>query len=60
MEFSLKLESNPEFTGNVLAAYARAAYRLRKNRVVGAQTVYDIAPKYLSAKSNAELRKSML
>ncbi len=60
MEFSLKLESNPEFTGNVLAAYARAAYRLRKEGVVGAQTVFDIAPKYLSIKSNEELRKTML
>jgi diaminopimelate dehydrogenase len=60
MEFSLKLESNPEFTGNVLAAYTRAAYRLRKEGVVGAQTVFDIAPKYLSPKSSEELRKSML
>jgi diaminopimelate dehydrogenase len=60
MEFSLKLESNPEFTGNVLAAYTRAAYRLRKEGVVGAQTVFDIAPKYLSPKSIEELRKSML
>ena len=60
MEFSLKLDSNPEFTGNVLAAYARAAYRLSKNGVIGAQTVFDIAPKYLSFRSNEELRKSML
>jgi diaminopimelate dehydrogenase len=60
MEFSLKLDSNPEFTGNVLAAYARAAYRLRNEGVIGAQTVFDIAPRYLSAKSNEELRKTML
>jgi len=59
-EFSLKLESNPEFTANVLAAYARAAYRLRKEGVVGVQTVFDIAPKYLSIKSNEELRETML
>jgi diaminopimelate dehydrogenase len=60
MEFSLKLDSNPEFTGNVLAAYARAAYRLKKEGVIGAQTVFDIAPKYLSIMSNEELRKTML
>lgn len=40
--------------------YARAAYKLRKNVVVGAQTVFDIAPKYLSMKSNEELRMSIL
>jgi diaminopimelate dehydrogenase len=60
MEFSLKLDSNPEFTGNVLAAYARAAHRLRKEGAIGAQTVFDIAPKYLSVMSNDELRKKML
>ncbi len=60
MEFSLKLDSNPEFTGCVLAAYARAAVRMKKEGITGAQTVFDIAPKYLSMKSNAELRKVML
>jgi diaminopimelate dehydrogenase len=60
MEFSLKLESNPEFTGSVLTAYARAAYKLSSEGAVGAQTVFDIAPKYLSMKSNEELRKTML
>ncbi|MCX7983665.1 MAG: diaminopimelate dehydrogenase [Bacteroidetes bacterium] len=60
MEFSLKLESNPEFTGNILVAYARAAYRLRTEGVIGAQTVFDIAPKYFSPKTNEELRRTML
>jgi diaminopimelate dehydrogenase len=60
MEFSLTLESNPEFTANVLVAYARAAFKLRKEGMVGVQTVFDIAPKYLSLKTSEELRKSML
>jgi len=60
MEFSLKLDSNPEFTGNVLVAYARAAHRLRQEKIIGAQTVFDIAPKYLSMKTNEALRKNLL
>ena len=60
IEYSLKLESNPEFTSSVLVAYARAIYRLYKEGQTGCKTVFDIAPKYLSAKSDAELRKEML
>lgn len=60
IEFSLKLDSNPEFTGNILVAYARAAYRMNKEGLIGAKTVLDIAPAYLSIRSNDELRKEML
>ena len=60
IEYSLKLDSNPEFTSSVLAAYARAAYRLSQEGASGCRTVFDIAPAYLSAKSGAELRKTML
>ena len=60
IEYNLKLESNPEFTSSVLIAYARAAYRLNKEGYKGAKTVFDIAPKYLSIKTNEELRKTML
>lgn len=60
MEFSLKLDSNPEFTSSVLVAYARAAYRLNKKGETGAKTVFDIAPGLLSPKSAAQLRKEML
>ncbi|MEA3470365.1 MAG: diaminopimelate dehydrogenase, partial [Thermodesulfobacteriota bacterium] len=58
IEFSLKLGSNPGFTGSVLVAYARAAYRLNKEGETGAKTVFDIAPAYLSIKSTEELRKN--
>ena len=57
IEFSLKLDSNPAFTGSVLAAYARAAYRLNQEGQSGARTVLDIAPAYLSGLSGEELRK---
>ncbi|WP_203246717.1 diaminopimelate dehydrogenase [Sporosarcina beigongshangi] len=60
MEYSLKLDSNPEFTSSVLVAYARAAYRLNQNGEAGAKTVFDIAPGLLSPKSAAELRKELL
>lgn len=60
IEYSLKLDSNPEFTSCVIAAYARAAYRLAKEGQVGCKTVFDIAPAYLSAKSAEELRATML
>ena len=56
IEYSLKLDSNPEFTTSVLIAYARAAYRLNKEGQRGAKTVFDIAPAYLSAKTGEELR----
>ncbi len=60
IEYSLKLESNPEFTSSVLVAYARAIYRLYNEGQTGCKTVFDIAPKYLSLKSDEELRKTML
>ena len=60
MEYTLKLGSNPEFTAAVLVAYARAAWRLNQNGVVGAQTVLDVAPGLLSPKTPAELRKELL
>ncbi len=60
MEFSLKLDSNPEFTSSVLVAYARAAYKLSKDGQYGCKTIFDIAPSMLSAKDGAELRKSLL
>ena len=60
IEYSLKLDSNPEFTSCVLLAYARAAYRLDKEGQSGCKTVFDIAPAYLSAKSGEELRATML
>lgn len=60
LEFSLTLNSNPEFTSSVLVAYARATYRLSQQRDVGAKTLYDIAPGLLSAKTPAELRAELL
>src|SRR5690625_5132017 len=60
VEFSLKLESNPEFTASVLVAYARAAYRLHKEGQVGAKTVYDIGPGYIHPENPATLRKRYL
>lgn len=60
MEYTLKLESNPEFTASVLVAYARAAHRLNEQGVYGAQTVFDVAPGLLSPKSASTLRKEFL
>ena len=60
IEYSLKLDSNPEFTASVIAAYARAACRLSREGVHGCKTVFDIAPAYLSAKSGEELRGALL
>ena len=60
IEYSLKLDSNPEFTSSVIVAYARAAYRLYKEGQTGCKTVFVIAPAYLSAKDGAELRKTLL
>ena len=60
IEYSLKLDSNPEFTSSVIAAYARAAYRLNKEGQNGCKTVFDIAPAYLSSADGAELRKHLL
>ena len=60
IEFSLKLDSNPEFTSSVIVAYARAIYRLSIEGATGAKTVLDIPPAYLSPLSNEELRASLL
>ncbi len=60
VEFSLKLDSNPEFTASVLIAYARAAYRIAGEGGKGAKTVLDIPPAYLSPKTSEELRSSLL
>ena len=60
VEYSLKLDSNPEFTASVITAYARAAYRLSREGQTGCRTVLDIAPAYLSAQDGAELRKHLL
>ena len=60
IEYSLKLDSNPEFTASVLTAYARAAWRLYEKGESGCMTAFDIAPKYLSEKSSKELIETML
>lgn len=60
IEYSLKLDSNPEFTSCVIVAYARAAYRMAGEGQTGCKTVFDVPPAYLSAKSPQELRASML
>lgn len=60
IEYSLKLDSNPEFTASVLICYARAAYRLSKAGESGAKSVFDIAPAMLSQKTPEELRKELL
>ncbi|MFD1927206.1 diaminopimelate dehydrogenase [Sporosarcina siberiensis] len=60
IEYSLTLESNPEFTSSVLVAYARAAYKMNEKGDVGAKTVFDVAPGLLSPKTAAELRKELL
>ncbi len=60
IEYSLKLESNPEFTSSVLVAFARAVYKLNKEGQHGCKTIFDIAPAYLSSKTPEELRKTML
>ncbi len=60
IEYSLNLDSNPEFTGSVIAAYARAAARLNAEGKTGAMTVFDIAPAYLSTHSADELRAHFL
>lgn len=59
-EFSLKLDSNPEFTGSVLLAAARAVYRMHSRGRCGAITLFDVAPADLSQQSGEELRKYML
>ena len=60
MEFSLKLDSNPEFTASVLIALARATFRMNQDKMYGAKTIFDIPPVLLSEKSVEELRKELL
>ena len=60
IEYSLKLDSNPEFTSSVLVAYARAAVRMNKEGMSGCKTVLDVAPSYLSPCDGADLRKRLL
>ncbi len=60
IEYSLKLQSNPEFTGSILVAYARAAARLNERGYYGAKTAFDIPLSMLSPKSEDELRKGLL
>ena len=60
IEYSLKLDSNPEFTSSVLVTYARAAYRMNAEGACGAKTVLDVPPVYLSAKTREELIASLL
>ncbi len=60
IEYSLKLESNPEFTGSVIAAYARAAYRLKEQGVTGCKTVFDIAPVLLMPQERESIIAQML
>lgn len=60
IEYSLNLDSNPEFTGSVIVAYARAVARLNKEGKTGAMTVFDIAPAYLTPHTSEELRAHFL
>ena len=60
IEYSLKLDSNPEFTSSVIVAFARAIGRLANEGVTGCKTVFDIAPAYLSPMSGEELRAHLL
>ncbi|MGI6279685.1 MAG: diaminopimelate dehydrogenase, partial [Acutalibacteraceae bacterium] len=60
IEYSLKLDSNPEFTASVLVAFARAAHKMQKEGQCGCKTVFDVPPAYLSALSPEELRKNIL
>ncbi|MCR4924552.1 MAG: diaminopimelate dehydrogenase [Lachnospiraceae bacterium] len=60
IEYSLKLDSNPEFTSSVLLAYARAAYRMNKEGMKGCKTVFDVAPVYLMKEDPDFMRAHML
>ena len=60
IEYSLKLDSNPEFTASVITAYARAVVRMSREGAVGCKTVFDVPPAYLSEKSALELMTSLL
>ncbi len=60
IEYSLKLDSNPEFTASVITAYARAVSRMAREGMSGCKTVFDVPPAYLSPKTHAELLKTLL
>ena len=60
VEYSLKLDSNPEFTGSVLTAFSRAAYKLKLAGESGCKTVFDIAPAMLMTEESDYLRAHML
>ena len=60
IEYSLKLDSNPEFTASVIVAYARAAVRMYEEGARGCKTVLDVPPAYLSARTGEELRRALL
>ena len=60
IEYSLKLDSNPEFTSSVIIAYARAIFRLHNEGINGCKTVFDIPPAYLSPLSGEDLRAHLL
>lgn len=60
IEYSLKLDSNPEFTSSIIVAYARAAYKMAQAGQSGCKTVFDVAPAFLSPESGAELRRKYL
>ena len=60
IEYSLKLDSNPEFSASVLVCYARAVYKMYKKGDFGCKTVFDVPPAYLSSLSPEELRKNLL
>lgn len=60
IEYSLKLDSNPEFTASVITACARAAFRMKQEGMSGCKTILDIPPAYLSSMSGEELRKNLL
>ena len=60
IEYSLKLDSNPEFTASVIVAYARATHRMHTEGNIGCKTVFDVPPIYLTAKSTEEVVKQLL
>lgn len=60
IEYSLKLDSNPEFTASVIVAFARAAFRMASKGETGCKTVFDIPPAFLSMQSPEELRAHLL
>ena len=60
IEYSLKLDSNPEFTSSVLVCCARAVYKMSQSGFTGAKTIFDIPPAYLSSKSGEDLRRTLL